>query len=94
MSKSKSGVGKFFSQLVNLAVLVVCGYGGWYAYSQIDTAPPSVSEISAETRFNCRQALAKLSSDYSCLENGTCEKSTDERDEMRQLESDIAEFCN
>ena len=94
MGKPKSGLGKFFSQLVNLAVLVACGWGGWYAYSQIDSAPPSVSNVPEQTRFNCRQALAKLATDYGCMDDGTCEKSHDELDALRQLESDIAEFCN
>ena len=78
----------------NLAVFAFLGGIAWYAYSQL--APPSSegSDFSPKAEFNCRRALTELAEDYKCRDSSSCELTSDELRDLKQLEADIDRECN
>ena len=94
MGNSTSVLSRIWGLITTLLSLAVMAWLGWYAYSQWASGSDDASRTAEEDRYNCRQALARIASDYACLNSDTCDLSEGERAALRQRETDAAEYCN
>jgi hypothetical protein len=90
----KSVLAKLLGKIMSLAVLAALAWAGWYAYTHWTAASTDASDSTHRPAFNCRQALARLAEDQACRTSDSCFMTSDEVAQMKQTESDIAQYCN
>ena len=94
MRKPKSVLAKLWDWVTSLAAVAVFGWIAWYGYPYWDPVSSGASDSAQGSGFNCRRALAKLATDYTCRNSNSCTMTGDELTKMKNREADIAQYCN
>lgn len=85
---------KLLEKIMSLAVLAALGWAGWYGYTHWIAASTDSGDPPQVSRFNCKQALARLAEDQACRSSDSCDMTHVELIAMKDREADIEQHCN